>query len=491
MILDQDKIEKIRSILKKDPRGLTISDLSAKVQLNRNSLAKYLEILLVSGQVEMNSFGTAKVYRLSQRVPVSALLKFSSELIIMLGSDLEILQVNDHYLTLFGTKREDLIGKKIHEILLPPFTQISIPSLMQEIMEVGDIVKEISFLNGGAECFFKVKCVSTVFDDGGKGITLIIEDITRQKQYERELRIKEYAMASSINGMVIFTPEGFVTYINQSLRNLFGIAKDTDILGKPDSWLAETFGVEAYANIKEGLVQNGHWLGELTATRVDGEPVHVQLSATRARDENGVHLCTLISFVNISELKRVEAEFRKTYEKLQDTIEYMPDATFIVNPEKKVVAWNRAIEALTGVSKESIIGRSDYARAFSFYEGNRPILIDLIDLPARDIARTYPNVRKFGESIFIESYIPGLNQGRGAFIWGKASRLIDKSGNYIGAIESIRDISDWKKAEDSLRQTYERTKYQQPDLFDQNRGENTRDQMNAEGVRDQVVREKE
>ena len=98
MILDQDKIDKIRDLLKKNPKGLTISELSQKVNLNRNSLAKYLEILLVSGQVEMESFGTAKVYYLSQRVPVSALLKFSTDLIVLLDSNLQVVQINDNVL---------------------------------------------------------------------------------------------------------------------------------------------------------------------------------------------------------------------------------------------------------------------------------------------------------------------------------------------------------------------------------------------------------
>ena len=49
--LDQEKITRIKQVLKWRPRGMTISDLSSHMKLNRNLVAKYLEILLISGQV--------------------------------------------------------------------------------------------------------------------------------------------------------------------------------------------------------------------------------------------------------------------------------------------------------------------------------------------------------------------------------------------------------------------------------------------------------
>jgi len=65
-------------------------------------------------------------------------------------------------------------------------------------------------------------------------------------------------------------------------------------------------------------------------------------------------------------------------ERLFDIIEFLPDATFVIDADKKVVAWNKAIEEMTGVSKEEMIGKGDYAYAEPFYGKKRPILIDLI-----------------------------------------------------------------------------------------------------------------
>ena len=63
------------SNLKEHPRGMSVSDLAAAVGINRNTVSRYLDVLLVSGQVEMETYGKAKVFYLSQRVPIAAMLE--------------------------------------------------------------------------------------------------------------------------------------------------------------------------------------------------------------------------------------------------------------------------------------------------------------------------------------------------------------------------------------------------------------------------------
>ena len=67
MILDQEKIARIKKILKVKPRGMSISEIALQLHMNRNSVAKYLEILLMNGEVEAKKLGTSKVYTVSQR----------------------------------------------------------------------------------------------------------------------------------------------------------------------------------------------------------------------------------------------------------------------------------------------------------------------------------------------------------------------------------------------------------------------------------------
>ncbi|HII98562.1 MAG TPA: histidine kinase, partial [Methanoregula sp.] len=60
-----EPLKKIQILLRSHRKGLTITDIAKKLSLNRNSTAKYLDILLISGDVALNSYGPAKVYTFS------------------------------------------------------------------------------------------------------------------------------------------------------------------------------------------------------------------------------------------------------------------------------------------------------------------------------------------------------------------------------------------------------------------------------------------
>ena len=90
--------------------GLTITDIAQKLLLNRNSTAKYLEILLISGDVNLNTYGPAKVYTISQRMPISALVKFSADIIILIDNDMRVLDANENALSILGISRDNLVG---------------------------------------------------------------------------------------------------------------------------------------------------------------------------------------------------------------------------------------------------------------------------------------------------------------------------------------------------------------------------------------------
>ena len=112
---------RIKKLLKANPRGMTITDISDKININRNSVARYMDVLTISGQVEMRQLGPAKVFYLSHRVPMSAMLNFSSDYILVTDSDLKIIQINENLLELINTKREEILGQNINDFPNPSF----------------------------------------------------------------------------------------------------------------------------------------------------------------------------------------------------------------------------------------------------------------------------------------------------------------------------------------------------------------------------------
>lgn len=161
------------------------------------------------------------------------------------------------------------------------------------------------------------------------------------------------------------------------------------------------------------------------------------------------------NYMDITSRKQAEEKMRTSHQQLLDIIEFLPDATFVLDQGRKVIAWNRAIEEMTGVQKENVLGRGDYAYAVPFYGKPRQILIDLIFEDGQDSRRLYQYFKKIGTTIFAESFLPSL-LGKEVILWGKASPLFDDEGNRVGAIESIRDITERKRAEKLLFESEKR-----------------------------------
>lgn len=151
--------------------------------------------------------------------------------------------------------------------------------------------------------------------------------------------------------------------------------------------------------------------------------------------------------------------------KLTGIIEFLPDATFVIDGEGRVVAWNRAMEEISGIPKEEMIGQGEFAYAIPFYGERVPILIDhFSDARAYGPDDRYYNVEAGRDSICAETFIPFLNEGRGAYLWATASPLFDSEGRIVGAIESLRDITDRRNAELALRTTKDRYRDLNEDL---------------------------
>jgi PAS domain S-box-containing protein len=132
-------------------------------------------------------------------------------------------------------------------------------------------------------------------------------------------------------------------------------------------------------------------------------------------------------------------------------IAFLPDATFVINSEKKIIAWNKAIEKMTGLKQKEMIGKGDYEYALPFYHFRRPMLIDLVWLDNREIELGYDYIEHDEETVFAETFFASLGVTQNVYLWGKASPLHDQDGNIVGAIESIRDITAWKKLEKGLQ----------------------------------------
>jgi PAS domain S-box-containing protein len=184
----EKKFARIKELLQANPRGLTITNISKIINLNRNSVARLMDVLTISGQVEMKPLGPAKVYYLSQRVPISALLNFSSDFILVIDNDQRIIQVNDNMLQFVNAEREAIVGLSIEHFPNPMFVSQALNSRLREVIDGKEVTLETKIQGLDGEYYFYLRMLPTTFEDGSQGTTLLFQDITERKRIEETLR---------------------------------------------------------------------------------------------------------------------------------------------------------------------------------------------------------------------------------------------------------------------------------------------------------------
>lgn len=141
--------------------------------------------------------------------------------------------------------------------------------------------------------------------------------------------------------------------------------------------------------------------------------------------------------------------------RLAQVVEGNPVATIVIDDQHRITHWNRACELLTGMAAVEMVGSKDQWRAF--YPQQRPILADLIVDGALDgdVDQFYHG--KFRRSAHVqgafeaEDFFPAFGDG-GRWLYFTAAVIRDVDGRTMGAIETLQDITEQRRAELALRE---------------------------------------
>lgn len=223
----EKELIKIKEILKENLQGLTISEIAEKLDHNRNSVAKYVDLLNISGELEKREVGPAKIFSLSKRVPLSSMLDQSKDTLTLLDENFYVLEMNNAIANLIGKKKEELIGTDVFKSMLTDSQEVmdEMREVLKEVLNGKERILEKTIEVGGKEMHRYTQLIPTTLGDGSKGITVIGKDMTKQKETEKALKDTQEKMRATLEALedlifVLNKKGDFIEFYQPNKKNL-------------------------------------------------------------------------------------------------------------------------------------------------------------------------------------------------------------------------------------------------------------------------------
>lgn len=289
-------------------------------------------------------------------------------------------------------------------------------------------------------------------------ICLLEEENARGRQALLELQeIEKKYQQVAVNAhdaIITVNFDGIITYANPAALRMAG---KLPLVGMPlhhliPAELRDKY-LEMFDRRRQGYEEtiSYEWMLQLSKS---SSPVFLDVKSSLLQEKSKPSGVLFIAR-DITQNKLAEESISNFDYQFADIIEFLPDATFVIDKNGKVIAWNRAMEIMTGYPAKKMLGKGDYEYALPFYGRRRPTLIDLALRCLPDAESQYTNIQQKGDILFGAVCTPCLPGGE-TYLSATASVLRNSRGEIIAAIECIRDTTEQRALEKEHQQTLER-----------------------------------
>lgn len=471
------ELSRIRSLLKGSTKGLTVTEISRNIGINRNSVAKYLDVLLTSGQVEMKAVGSAKIFSLAKRIPISSILSLSSDYILILDNEFIITYANENVLNFEQKTYDELVGKSVESLPVTFFSVHEIQNLLKEALSGKETIRELDIKKGDRSYCFRAKFVPSILENGKKGLLLMLEDISETKQYqinlEKTVAEREKELTTSYKdlnnvrksqqeikdafeeserryhnlielaqaGVWSFDGNGVTTFVNQTMAKMLGYSQ-RDMKEKTLFSCTDETNREILLSHLDALKTGQNRFFELTFTKKDGSPAYARISASPSMDEAGLFRYGLFVVSDISELKKIDDALQESERNYRTIIETSPNGIILFDHDGLIRMGNiRAAKMLGYKFSKDLNGKN----LFNY-------------ISPSDFEKSKELIQNAIESGYSKSFECSLiSRDNSAFCAEiSLSAIPDRNNLPSGFVSIISDITERRRAEYQLRKSEEK-----------------------------------
>jgi PAS domain S-box-containing protein len=333
---------------------------------------------------------------------------------------------------IFGHRAEDVMGKPLAQILIPPESRAAHLAGVRGVQEnrvplTGTTTRVTAMRADGSR--FPVDI--TVRRTGGDPaeFTAFVHDLSEHARAERRQRDAEQlfqsVFADSAVAMAVQNINGGMVEVNDELCCFLGRTRD-ELLGADPAAFTHPDDMVAHDDLLATLIaaEAEGVRREKRYVRSDGATVWAFVHATLIRDESGRPRGIQKQLVDITASQRTKAQ-------LEAVLNSLAEGVIALDGEHRCVAVNPAAETLLGYSEADLVGRP------------------LTDLVGAEGLRPFERVAREGAAVRVEDAEFRRADGVPLPVAYSASPL--ETGEQRGVVVVFSDVSERKARETALR----------------------------------------
>jgi two-component system, NtrC family, sensor kinase len=353
-----------------------------------------------------------------------------------------LILVNNAECKLAGHTQDELLGKTDYDFF--PKEQVDVFWEKDEcVFETGEEnINEEQINDTAGECRTIVTKKTLLTDARGNNFIVgIINDITKRKQAEEEIRKLSRAVKQSPSSVVITDLKGTIEYVNPKFTHVTGYSFEESIGRNPRILKSGEKSPEEYRDIWQTITSGKEWRGEFHNRKKNGELYWEYASISPIKNSDGVITHFVAVKEDITERKQIEEKITESMQQQQAILNNIPDMAWLKDSESRFIAVNEPFKQACGKKHDELIGKTDF------------------DLWPHELAATYISDDK--EVILSRKrkiVEEPLRDATGAERWIETIKIpiFGKEGEVIGTTGIARDVTGRKLAEEAMKQVNEK-----------------------------------
>ena len=362
-----------------------------------------------------------------------------------------IIYQNEILKTIFG----DRLGEKCYQVYEKSDRVCSGCPVEMAYKDGKSHTSERRVMMPSGEIAFWENTANTIRDTGGRIVSCleIARNITDRKRAEEALRESEEkyrSLASTADSMYLVDRDCRYLFMNERHLERFELPRD-QVIGRMYGEVHSEDDAREFAQYVEHVFDTGTFVQHEHKSERDRKYFLRTFSPVKDQEGKKTIAVTVVS-KDISHRKEAEEALRESERRLHSIIEGSPIPAFVIGKGHRVLYWNRALEELSGINADKVIGTAEQWRAF--YREKRPCMADLlVDQSLEAIPQwyfeKYIKSRLLDDAYEATDFFPELGE-TGKWLRFTAAVIRDSQGELVGAIETLEDITERKQAEEEL-----------------------------------------